>query len=66
MGSPSMQHSPAPPSPKGRGRGGVTAIRPYGESLHSMTTPFRAFARNHPTLVPSPEGREDARESAHV
>jgi hypothetical protein len=58
MGTPSMKRSPESPSPQGRGRGGVTAIRPYGESPRSLTSPLRAFARKHPTLDPSPEGRE--------
>ena len=58
MGTPSIQRSPESPSPKGRGRGGVTAMRLQNETPRSVTAPLRAIARKHPTLNPYPEGRE--------
>ena len=66
MGTPSMKRAPESPSPEGRGRGGVTATHAQNETPRPMPAPLRAFARNHPTLDPSPEGREDARGIPHV
>ena len=62
----SMTRAPESPSPQGRGRGGVTAIRLKDQTPRPMPAPLRAFARNHPTLNPSPEGREAATGAPHV